>query len=116
MIDISLWLSTLAGMVLLDTIIGAIYLKKLSESALEFIVAVLIWIVAKLLSTESAIADFLSSNLVFRYVIIGVVAVTIGVMLYHVFKIVTRDTNRTERHKDRRLKDGTTPAKRERED
>ena len=116
MVDISLWLSALAGMVFLDTIICAIYLKKLSESALELIVSVLIWVVANLLNSKSAIADFLSSNLVFRYVIIGVVAVTIGVMLYHVFKIVTRDANRTERHKDRRLKDGATPAKRERED
>lgn len=115
MIDISLWLSTLAGMVLLDTIIGAIYLKKLSESALELIVAVLIWIIAKLLSTESTIATYLGNAQIFRYVLIGTVVIVLGVMFYHVFEIVTRD-DRQSKKSGAHANNHTTPAEKDKRD
>ena len=103
--QISLWLAAVAGAIFLDVILCAGYLKKYSESLLEFVVMVLTCIIAKLLH-DNPVPEL--NGDVYFYIIVGILTVIIGVMFYHLFKVITTGPN----HKKRRH-NYSTPAKRD---
>ena len=96
-------LFVLAGMLAIDTVLCARYLKKLSESLLELIVTILIGVIAKLL------CDNPNPQLdigVYPFIAMGLAALTIGVMFYHLHKIIITSPNRKKRRHN------TNPAER----
>lgn len=108
MTGISLWLSALAGMLALDTVLCALYLKKVSESLLELTVTILVGVIAKLLHDNPI--SYLNSN-VYQYIAAGAVLITICVMFYHLYKvIITRPDKRKNRHHR-----NTNPAEKKRD-
>lgn len=102
-IAFSSWLYVLFGMLLLDTVLCALFLKSFSESLLELTIAALIFIVAKLLERNPI--QELDTNMVFTCVAAGTVVITLCVMFYHLFfRIIPaspyRRNNRKKHHKD----------------
>ena len=107
-LNFSSWLFVIFGMLLMDTILCAWFLRNFSESILELIITALIFVVAKLLE-QNPIKEL--DNNIFIYVAAVAVVIALCVMFYHVFiKIIPASPHRRN-HKKKRYNKNKQPTK-----
>lgn len=110
----STWLFVFFGMLLMDTILCAWFLRKFSESLLEFTITALIFIIAKLLE-QNPIKEL--DSIIFTSIAAGAVAISLCVMFYHLFgKILPASPYRKKKHHGQQKNQPPhTPAKKDRD-
>lgn len=102
----SSWLFVLFGMLLIDSILCAWFLKKFSESLLEFTITALIFVIAKLLE-KNPIKELDST--IFICIAAGAVTIALCVMFYHVFVKIIPASPYRRNHKNRKDNDQQNP-------
>ena len=108
MLPFSSFLILLSGMLLMDTILCVLFMKKTSEGLLELVVTILVFVIAKLL--EANPVDKLNEK-IFVYLAAGTVLISLCVMFYHLFwRIIPSSPHRNDK------KHSKNPAKKEREE
>ena len=96
-----LWLAALSGIIILDTALVLVYLRKYTEGLLEGIIAALIIVVAMMLNSNGnqLLKSQLNENLIAKIIVLAVIVIVIIVVIIHFVNIISKDEDNKRSHR-----------------
>ena len=109
MYNVALLVAGITGAILVDVIIRA-YVKKLKEVLGEIAVAVLLGVIAWLLTLEGVAKTYLQDSFIFWCALLIVLAVVIVMIWVHILDLISHDERRYNHKQHQHGNSHSTPA------